>query len=76
MTKFEQVEKRIKDIVINNFFGGIAWALGATVGFSIVIVILSFFLKNVNLIPFVGDFISKVTEQVLKNLQSNPQLVK
>ena len=73
MEKYEQVKRHLKDIIFNNFLGGIAWGLGATVGVSIVIAILSLILKNINLVPFVGNFVSQITNYVLQN---NPQLIK
>ena len=73
MEKYEGVKRHLKDIIFNNFLGGIAWGLGATVGVSIVIAILSLILKNINLVPFVGNFVSQITNYVLQN---NPQLIK
>jgi len=29
--KYERVKRHLKDIILNNFLGGIAWGLGATV---------------------------------------------
>lgn len=76
MPRFERVLKPLRGIMINNFFGGLAWAVGVTVGFSIIIFLLTNVFKNVNWIPFIGDFISNLTSYVLGNLQNNPQLVK
>lgn len=73
MEKYEGVKRPFKDIILNNFLGGIAWGLGATVGVSIVIAILSLILKNINLVPFIGNFVSQITNYVLQN---NPQLIK
>lgn len=73
MEKYEGVKRSFKDIIFNNFVGGIAWGLGATVGVSIIIAILSLILRNINLVPFVGNFVSQITNYVLQN---NPQLVK
>ncbi len=73
MEKYERVGRPFKDIIFNNFLGGIAWGLGATVGVSIVIAILSLILKNIDLVPFVGNFVSQITNYVLQN---NPHLIK
>lgn len=73
MEKYEKVKRPLKDIIFNNFVGGIAWGLGATVGVSIVIAILSLISKNINLVPFIGNFVSQITNYVLQN---NPQLIK
>ncbi|OGH23689.1 MAG: hypothetical protein A2958_02860 [Candidatus Levybacteria bacterium RIFCSPLOWO2_01_FULL_38_13] len=76
MARFEQAAKTLKEILLNNFLGGLAWAIGATVGISIIIFLLTNVFRNVGWIPFIGDFISNLTSYVLTNLQSNPQLVK
>lgn len=54
-----------KQIIINNFFGGIAWALGATVGLSFIFILLSIIAKEVNLVPVVGSFVSQVINYIL-----------
>lgn len=60
-----------KEIILNNFFGGIAWALGATVGLSLIFTLLGILAKNVNLVPIIGSFVSQVIDFVLAN---NPNL--
>lgn len=72
MERHEQVNKKRETIFIDNFIGGIAWALGATVGLSIIIALLSIILKNTNLIPFIGNFVAGVIEFVITK---NPNLL-
>ncbi len=72
MERYEQVDKKRKIIFIDNFIGGIAWALGATVGLSIIIAILGVILKNSNFIPYVGNFVAGVIEFVITK---NPNLL-
>ncbi len=72
MEKHEHVHKTRTRIFINNFLGGIAWGLGATVGVSLFFAIFAFVLKQVNLIPFVGNFVSEIVKYVLQN---NPHLL-
>ncbi len=62
-----------KEIILNNFLGGIAWALGATVGLSFIFILLGIIAKEVNLVPVVGSFVSQVINFVLAN---NPNLHK
>ena len=76
MAKYDQVQRGLKEILVNNFFGGIAWAVGATIGFSIIIFLLTNVFKNSNWIPFIGNFISELTKYVLSNLQDSPQLLR
>ena len=54
-----------KEILVNNFIGGIAWALGATVGISLVFAILALVAKSVNVIPVIGSFVSDIINFVL-----------
>jgi hypothetical protein len=60
-----------KEIVMNNFLGGISWGLGATVGLSFFFVLLGMIAKEVNLVPVVGSFASQVFNYILA---TNPHL--
>lgn len=71
MEKHEQIHKTRREIFWNNFLGGVAWGLGATVGVSIFFAILGFVLSQLDLVPFVGSFVSQVADYVMKN---NPHL--
>lgn len=72
MEKYEKVNRtNKKEIIINNFIGGIAWGLGVTVGLSIIFGILSFILNQINLIPVIGTFVSQIIDFISNN---NPSL--
>lgn len=70
MEPHEKVYRTRKAIIFNNFIAGVAWAFGVTVGFAIIIGVSSFVLKNINVVPYIGGFISDVINQIIK---SNPQ---
>jgi hypothetical protein len=72
MERHEQISSNRKQIFFNNFLGGIAWAIGATVGLSVVAILLGIILKNINLVPYVGNFISGVIEFIINK---NPNLL-
>ena len=72
MEKHEQVNASHKRIFVNNFIGGIAWALGATVGLALIVAVLTLILKNVNVIPVVGSFVGNIIEFVITK---NPNLL-
>ncbi|MCL4353396.1 DUF5665 domain-containing protein [Patescibacteria group bacterium] len=72
MEREELVLRSKKQILFNNFLGGVAWALGVTVGLALIVAILGFILKNVNLIPYVGNFVAGVIEFILTK---NPNLL-
>lgn len=65
--KHEHVRKGLKQILINNFIGGIAWGLGATVGGTIILALLGYLLSRINLVPIVGVFATQITDFVLQN---------
>ncbi len=73
MERHEQISSSRKQIFFNNFLGGIAWALGATVGISAVAILLGIILKNINLVPYIGNFVSGILNYVLQN---NPHLIR
>jgi hypothetical protein len=72
MEKYEQVKNSKRQIFINNLIGGIAWALGATVGLALIVGILTLILKNVNVIPVVGSFIADTIKFIIAK---NPNLL-
>lgn len=72
MEKQEHIHKSKKEIFLNNFLGGVAWGLGATVGVSIFFAFMAFLVNKVNLIPFVGNFVTEVIKYILQN---NPNLL-
>ncbi|OGH09658.1 MAG: hypothetical protein A2152_01035 [Candidatus Levybacteria bacterium RBG_16_35_6] len=71
--RYEQVNKGMGHIFRNNFIGGIAWGLGATVGVAIILAVLTLILRQINLIPVVGNFVAGVVEFISEN---NPHLIK
>lgn len=72
MENHEHIHKTKKEIFFNNFLGGIAWGLGATVGVSIFFAVLAFLVSKINLIPVVGNFVTGVIGYILQN---NPNLL-
>ena len=60
-----RVNTPLKVIMIRNFLGGIAWAVGITIGFSLFVAALKFLGNYIDLIPVVGTFISDIIDFVL-----------
>ena len=73
MERHEQIHSTKKQIFINNFLGGIAWAFGATLGLSLIVALIGIIVKNINLVPVVGNFVAGVLNYVLQN---NPHLIR
>lgn len=72
MERYQKVEESKKALIVNNFIGGISWALGATVGLAIVVAILGVIVKNINLVPYIGNFVSNILSFVIAK---NPNLL-
>jgi len=70
---YEKASQKLsfRQILWNNFLAGIAWALGATIGLSIIFALFGLLSKNVDFIPIVGSFISDVIDFII---QTNPNL--
>ncbi|MBI2591016.1 MAG: hypothetical protein HYW33_04100 [Candidatus Blackburnbacteria bacterium] len=58
----ERVHRSIGKIIWNNFWGGIAWGLGVTVGLSILFGAIGFLGSKVNWVPVIGKFVQQVTQ--------------
>lgn len=71
--KHDHVLRTKRQIFSNNLLGGFAWGFGATIGLSVFLAIVGLIGKYVDLVPVVGNFVSKV---LLFVLQNNPQLIK
>lgn len=66
MEKYKAVEEtNKKKIFINNFIGGLAFALGSTIGLAIVIALLTFILGKVNLIPYIGSYLAELNKFII-----------
>lgn len=73
MEKYERIKLNRKEIMLNNFLGGVAWGTGATIGLSFFLTLVGLIVKKVGLIPIVGSFVSDIISFVLQN---NPNLLK
>ncbi len=63
--KYDHVNHSKKTIFSNNFIGGIAWGLGATLGLAIFFAIIAFIGSHINFVPIVGNFVSEVANYIL-----------
>ncbi len=67
MQPYERAEKSKKQIIVNNFLGGVAWGIGATIGLAIFLAIVGFVISKVDLVPVIGNIISAGIQQAVKN---------
>lgn len=69
--KYEQVTKRKRTIFLNNLIGGVAWGIGATLGLAVFLAVFGFIMRNIDVVPFVGSFVSDTYNYVI---ETNPKL--
>lgn len=68
--KYDEVKARRHDIIINNFLGGLAWALGTTVGLSVVVALAGLALRQISVIPILGNMVLQVEQFVAQKEQA------
>lgn len=59
---------KLRDTMIHNFFGGIAWGLGITVGIAFIAYILGGAVSLVGGLPLIGKFLANIVTETLKAL--------
>jgi uncharacterized oligopeptide transporter (OPT) family protein len=52
-----------RQIILGNFFGGLAWGFGSVLGATIVIALLIGFFKTFNFLPYANEIASTVEHQ-------------
>jgi len=55
---------------IKGFIGGIGWATGATIGFTILLALLGWFFNRLGGLPLVGNFFASIVEATNQALQA------
>lgn len=71
--KHEHIHHSKRHIFTNNFIGGVAWGLGVTVGLSVFVALLAFIGANIDFVPVVGDFVSKIIDYIVTNSGQLPR---
>lgn len=61
--------KPLHKLLRDNFLGGIAWSLGATLGIAIVVGLTTYLLGQFVNFPIVGSFIADIVEATNQALQ-------
>lgn len=67
--KFYQ-DKKLRKIFLDHVVGGIGWGIGATIGLSLFLILVSAILNILGGLPVIGDFFAQlviVTNNALKN---------
>ncbi|HUV42325.1 MAG TPA: DUF5665 domain-containing protein [Patescibacteria group bacterium] len=61
-------------IFFKNFIGGIGWAIGATLGFALLIYILGLILGRLGGLPLIGDWFARLIEAANQALEARKAL--
>lgn len=56
-----------KQLMYNNFLGGIAWGLGTAIGATVVVALLLFAINKLDTVPLIGDFINTIIDEIQSN---------
>lgn len=57
MEPVKEVYRPLGKMFLDNFLGGIAWGLGVTVGFGILVAVLSLVLSRIDFVPIIGQLL-------------------
>ncbi|MDO8570522.1 MAG: DUF5665 domain-containing protein [Candidatus Daviesbacteria bacterium] len=52
-----------KHLMINNFFGGLAWGVGSVIGATVVVTVVGYILKGLGVFSALGQFFQQFTVQ-------------
>lgn len=72
-SKSEHIYRSRRQIITNNFLGGIAWGIGVTIGLALFFGILAFISQHIDFVPIVGDFIADIINYILTNGTQYPR---
>ena len=61
-----------KQIVLNNFIGGLAWACGTLVGLALLVTIAGFILQRIDFNSILGEWLGGLIHQALQQVQPPP----
>ncbi|QQS39564.1 hypothetical protein IPM62_03045 [Candidatus Woesebacteria bacterium] len=68
------IEKKVKpimsslDLFRQGIFAGIGWALGVTIGFVMISMVLVFVVRSLGGMPIIGNWIALIVEETQKQL--------
>ena len=57
-----------------NLVGGIGWALGMTVGFALLVSLISLIFSYLGGLPLIGNFFASIINHTLTAIESKPSL--
>lgn len=70
----DKVHRPLQQMLWQNFLGGVAWALGVTLGLTVVVTLVGFLLAQLDFVPIVGDLATGIVQFVEEN-KKTPQSI-
>lgn len=63
-------KKRTKKEIFNSgLVGGLGWAIGVTIGFALISIVIITLVDRTSVVPVIGDFITQVVEYTESQLE-------
>ncbi len=63
-------------VFLKNFVGGIGWVAGITIGFALLISLVSYLLSQAGGLPLIGDWFARIVEVTNQALEAKKVLPK
>ncbi|MDO8486957.1 MAG: DUF5665 domain-containing protein [Candidatus Curtissbacteria bacterium] len=70
VNKYELTHRTKKEIMINNFIGGLTWSFGAFLGLILVGLVAGIIISKINLVPVIGNWLSQILNHAAQNLRT------
>lgn len=64
MQKHERVYRSRREIMLNNFLGGISWGVGSVIGATVVIAIIGIVIAQTQSVPFLGNIVKATMDEI------------
>lgn len=64
MQKHERVYRSRREIMLNNFLGGISWGVGSVIGATVVIAIIGIVIAQTQSVPFLGNIVKTTMDEI------------
>ncbi|MBP9758839.1 hypothetical protein KBD45_04020 [Candidatus Dojkabacteria bacterium] len=62
--RYDDVKRSRKEIIFNNFIGGVSWAIGTIVGAGLFLAILGLVITKLENVDLIGPLVMTIMEKV------------
>lgn len=67
--KYELPHRSRKEIMFNNFIGGLFWSIGAFIGIILIVTLIGIIASKIHFVPIIGNWLGDVLKVATKNLK-------